>query len=114
MPPLGESAVISILPKRFNEFWPNPACRMEIRHLGGLEGNEGHMQLINSVRNNEQKELCKNKIPCKRKRNSDGGIRTPVSAVKERSDNPYTTSEIYTILSDRGILIPTFYCHYCL
>lgn len=25
---------------------------------------------------------------------SDGGIRTPVSAVKEHSDNPYTTSEI--------------------
>lgn len=25
--------------------------------------------------------------------NSDGGIRTPVSAVKEHSDNPYTTSE---------------------
>ena len=35
----------------------------------------------------------KEKDEKEKKRNSDGGIRTPVSAVKERSDNPYTTSE---------------------
>ena len=37
--------------------------------------------------------IKKRKKKRKKKRFSDGGIRTPVSAVKEHSDNPYTTSD---------------------
>ncbi|CAP94772.1 hypothetical protein PCH_Pc18g05480 [Penicillium rubens Wisconsin 54-1255] len=40
VPPMRESAVISILPKRFDGFWPYPASHGETRHLCGLEGNE--------------------------------------------------------------------------
>jgi hypothetical protein len=56
----------------------------------------------------------------KKKETPMGGFEPPLvlldipnKGLKEHSDNPYTTSEDYTFLSDRGILIPISYCHYC-
>ena len=66
-------------------------------------GYEDLVSLISYLHKNNDPQARRRKIRykkkgMKKKKFSDGGIRTPVSAVKEHSDNPYTTSECCTII----------------
>ena len=65
------------------------------------------------------KKMKKKKMKKKKKKKETpmGGFEPPLvlldipkKGLKEHSDNPYTTSDYYTILCERGIFISILYC----